>query len=126
LVEEARVRCGRLADAAGTSSERASLELVQLELGHAGFIVDSKLPADERQTLLGRAREQATQLGPHESDASRALVATALHALQTVERRLADPRLPSHMHFVHAHLFHTLELLEQRPAGHRADVPARD
>jgi hypothetical protein len=126
LVEEARVRCQRLAEAASTSSERASLELVQLELGHAGFIVGSKLPADARQTLLGSAREQATQPGPHESDATRALVATALHAEQAVERRLADPRLPSHMHFVHAHLLRALELLEQRPAGNRADVPARD
>jgi hypothetical protein len=34
--------------------------------------------------------------------------------------------VPSHMHFVHAHLLRALELLEQRPTGYRADVPARD
>ena len=126
LVEEARVRCERLAHAAGTSSERASLELVQLELGHAGFIAGSKLPADARQTLLGSAREQATQSGPRESDATHDLVATALQAEQAVERGLGNPQLSSHMHFVHTHLRRALDLLEQRPTGPRAVVSNRE
>ena len=61
LIEEVRVRYQRLADAAGTRSERASLALAQRELGHA-----------------------------------------------------------------HAHLLRALELLEQHPTEHRADMSARD
>lgn len=110
-LEEARLRCEKLAAQTATEDECSSLRQLHRELGMAGWLASTEIDSNQRLWLLDTARRRS-RLQVWDVRASHALAAAMILAEDALAHALTTENLPSdHMHLAHLHLLHAEELL---------------
>jgi hypothetical protein len=110
LVEQARLRCERFRDCAGTDGERVVLGRVHREIGMAGWLASAALEPARRLSLLTAARRYALTPVVH-SRSTHALVAAAIEGEDAVTEALTLDGDSDDLHSARLHLLCAMELL---------------
>jgi N-formylglutamate amidohydrolase len=108
LVEEARVRCEALRDAADAGAVRDELHRLHRELGLSALHVSTHMPSTVRRSLLARVHSRCD----HQLGTRRGLKRTVDRALREVKVKAASAE---HIQLTRLHLLRAMEFLCPTP-----------
>ncbi len=117
IIEKLRLRCEQLLLMVSTHAQAHELRRVHRELGMAGLVVSTEMPAPVRLSLLTGAHEQSQRLPDDAEDGIEALALSLGEAEQAVSRVVPSRGRSDHLHLAHVHLLYGREQLEEYLAG---------
>jgi hypothetical protein len=125
LLEDARLQCEAVRERAVSDTRWHALHRVHREIGLAGLLASSRIPASTRQELLAQAHARAADGVSDRRDPLRGLVETVTAAERAVRRADVPRELSDHMLLAQSHLREARELLvrdliDAGRAGHEA------